>query len=153
MTLPQRTRLFHIPPPWIKDGSLYFLTICCAQRGHNSLAKPDVFSVITSATRNYASVQKWWAHLLLVMPDHLHAIISFGLQKPMDKLVCDWKRYVAKTAHIRWQDGFFEHRLRNNESLEEKLSYICMNPARANLCSSPDAWPYCWWPSDEPSAR
>ena len=154
MPLPQRTRLHHTPPPWISDSSVYFLTICCAQRGTNTLAKTDVFSIITAATEHYLQSQKWWPHTLLAMPDHLHAIISFNSQKPMDKLICDWKRYVAKTAHITWQDGFFEHRLRNNESTEEKNSYIRMNPVRAKLCSSPDGWPFCWCPpADQLAAR
>jgi REP element-mobilizing transposase RayT len=151
--LPQRRRLVHTPPDWVETGSIFFLTICCAQRGDNSLAKPDIFEVVVSATQHTIRAQKWWMHLLVAMPDHLHAIVSFSQQKPMDALVRDWKRFIAKTAHVGWQDGFFEHRLRSDESLDEITSYILMNPVRAGITKTPEDWPYCWIPCNEPAAR
>jgi REP element-mobilizing transposase RayT len=153
MTLPQRKRLHPTPPDWIGGDSIFFITICCAHRSRNSLANSDVFDVLVSAAKYYIQSEKWWIHLLLAMPDHFHAIVFFGQQKPMDKLVSDWKRYVAKTAKVRWQDGFFEHRLRSNESLDEKTSHIRMNPVRANLSTTPEAWPYYWSPYLDSPAR
>ena len=31
--LPRRTRLDHTPPSWVKDGSVYFITICVRDYG------------------------------------------------------------------------------------------------------------------------
>jgi putative transposase len=59
-------------------------------------------------------------------------------------MIRDFKRYTAKNAGVIWQDGFFDHRLRDHESLEEKALYIRMNPVRAGLVPRPDAWPYIW---------
>jgi REP element-mobilizing transposase RayT len=124
MELPQRQRLFIQRLGGSSPAPYFFQTICCTQRGCNSLAKPEVFDLIISVAVNYLSVEKWWMQLLLAMPNHLHAIVSFSPQKPMATLVADWKRFVAKTARISWQDGFFEHRLRSNESLDAKSAYI-----------------------------
>ena len=78
------------------------------------------------------------------MPDHLHALISFPPEALMEKTVRDWKRYVAKETGIRWQDGFFDHRLRSDASFEEKVGYIRMNPVRAGLVLRMKDWPYVW---------
>lgn len=62
----------------------------------------------------------------------------------MDAVIRNLKRFVAKHAGIRWQDGFFDHRLRGNESFEEKARYMRMNPVRAGLATQPEGWPYIW---------
>jgi adenylate kinase family enzyme len=60
-----------------------------------------------------------------------------------DVLSC-WKRFVARKTGIEWQKGFFDHRLRQDESLEEKTQYIRMNPVRAGLVQRPEDWPHVW---------
>jgi len=62
----------------------------------------------------------------------------------MKRTITAWKRFTAKNFNISWQRDFFDHRLRNNESLEEKALYIRRNPERANLISSYEDWPYVW---------
>ena len=47
-----------------------------------------------------------------------------------------------------WQEGFFDHRLRHDESLEEKTYYIRMNPVRAGLIEKPETWPYVFTAAD-----
>lgn len=41
-----------------------------------------------------------------------------------------------------WQKDFFDHVLRNQESLAEKWLYARQNPVRAGFVSDPDDWPY-----------
>ena len=55
-----------------------------------------------------------------------------------------WKRYLARETGIEWQDGFFDHRIRNEDELREKAAYIRLNPVRAGLCNKPEDWPYTW---------
>ena len=87
---------------------------------------------------------KLWTHLLLAMPDHLHALLSFPRGERMDAVIRNLKRYVAKAGGVEWQDGFFDHRLRSDESFEEKAHYIRMNPVRAGFAHQPEEWPYAW---------
>ena len=102
--------------------------------------------MLTGAVEHYARTEKFWPHLFLAMPDHLHTLLSFPRQERMDKVIRDWKRYVAKQAGVVWQDGFFDHRLRGNEGFEEKAHYIRMNPVRAGLIATPEAWEFVWSP-------
>lgn len=84
------------------------------------------------------------------MPDHLHALVSFPREEEMAGVVRDWKRWTAKKAGIAWQDGFFDHRLRAEESFDEKAHYIRMNPRRAGL-NDADSWKYIWLPPPNPT--
>lgn len=88
--------------------------------------------------------RQWWPLLILFMPDHVHALIAFPMGQDMPKIIREWKRYTAKTFGIRWQRDFFDHRIRNEESLDEKWHYIVENPVRAGLVNLPDDWPYVW---------
>ena len=62
----------------------------------------------------------------------------------MRGLIASWKRYIARAAGVRWQDDFFDHRIRDAASLTEKWEYIRNNPVRKNMVRSPDDWPYQW---------
>lgn len=64
----------------------------------------------------------------------------------MAATVGQWKGFLAKTQNIEWQDGFWDHRLRTDESLEEKAAYILQNPVRAGLVECIEAWPHWWRP-------
>jgi len=147
-TLPQRKHLFHTPPSWVKSGETFFITICCARRKVNQLARDDIFVTMTNAMDHYARATKFWPHLFLAMPDHLHALMSFHPTERMDKVLRDWKRFIAKQTGVVWLDGFFDHRLRNEENFEGKAHYIRTNPVREDLVAGPEAWKYIWSPDD-----
>jgi hypothetical protein len=75
------------------------------------------------------------------MPDHIHFLLSFPRDKPIQTVVSKWKEWTAKTLHIEWQRDFFEHRLRKEESYREKADYIMLNPVRASLVERVEDWP------------
>lgn len=82
--------------------------------------------------------------LLVLMPDHLHALVSVLPTRGLTTTIRLWKSFLARQAGLRWQRDFFEHRIRNDESWQEKARYIRDNPVRANLVANAKAWPYCW---------
>ena len=62
----------------------------------------------------------------------------------MESAMHEWKGWLAKQHGIIWQHDFFDHRLRHDESLEEKANYILQNPARAGLVARAEEWPWVW---------
>ena len=68
----------------------------------------------------------------------------------MSRVVGDWKKWNTQQHGVLWQENFFDHRLRREESIEEKAVYIRRNPVVKGLCSSPDQWP---WVLDAQSIR
>jgi hypothetical protein len=59
-----------------------------------------------------------------------------------------WKAFVKRSEDVEWQSGFFDHRLRDRFEIEEKLSYVLLNPVREGLCARPEDWPYVYRPTD-----
>jgi putative transposase len=139
--------LFHGVPQWATANAIFFLTICCRQRGINQLCSEAVAAVLFEAAAFRQRSGHWYVHLLLLMPDHLHALITLPRTADMSKVVANFKEFTAKRAGISWQRDFFDHRLRGRESLQEKWNYVLMNPVRKGLVDHSEAWPYVWLPS------
>ena len=140
---PGRKALPHDPPPFIDPaGALFFITICCKPRGFNQLCVPDVAANVFAAARFYSELRHWNISLLLLMPDHLHMLASFNTDEGITKVMRNWKRYVAAQYGIQWQRDFFDHRLRGDESSNDKARYILENPVRAGLVKQCEDWAY-----------
>jgi len=95
----------------------------------------------------------WHCRLCLPMPDHLHAIIAFPREPGMQTIITNWKKFVAGKHGIGWQRDFVDHRLRDHHELEEKTSYILMNPVRKGLCDCVEEWAWLYRPNDRPPPR
>ena len=140
--VPDRKKLHHDVPHWVEDGSLFFVTVNCLERGRDQLTPKAVAEGLLDAARFYHQQKKWHVTLWLLMPDHLHALLSFPREAVMEDLFKSWKRYTARQLGIAWQDGFFDHRLRSAEEENANHHYIRHNPVRKGLCSSPEEWPH-----------
>ena len=138
-----RKILQHDVPMWVDpDASDYFITFCCKQRGENQLCLPGIGEALLESARFYHARQKWLPWVFILMPDHVHMIAGFSRQYRIEAVIEAWKRYAATKYKIVWQRGFFEHRLRSNESVEEKAGYIRQNPVRAGLVQDAAEWPF-----------
>ncbi len=140
----QRKTLPHAVPNWVDAGSLFFITICCAQRNVNSLCEPRISAAIFESATHRQQRGDWFMRLLVLMPDHLHALLAFPADRQMESVIRGWKSYLARLHGIRWQRDFFDHRVRNDESWEEKAHYVRQNPVRAGLVRNASEWPYMW---------
>jgi putative transposase len=143
-TRPIRKRLPHAVPLWIDPSKQdYFVTVCCEKRGRNLLANPTVAYPLLETIKHRHVREIWYAHVALVMPDHVHLILTFPeIGKRVQTIVSKWKEWTAKSLEIQWQRDFFEHRLRREESFREKADYILANPVRAGLVERDEDWPY-----------
>ena len=102
MNLPQRARLPHEVPSWVSEGSFFFITINCKPRGSDHLTAGDLPNRILDSITFLADRRKWFPEIVLLMPDHLHALISFSWETDlgMNRVIADWKRYVATKLGI-----------------------------------------------------
>ena len=77
----------------------------------------------------------------VVMPDHLHWLVSLGNAGSLSKVVADVKRKSAyRINQLRnrigspvWQRGFHDHAIRKEEGIRDVARYIVANPLRAGL--------------------
>lgn len=137
-------RLSHDVPSWVKDGSVYHIRIRVDREWDDTLVGNEVGNRLLESVAFYQNKQIWNCRLMLLMPDHLHALVSFNPNKGMSAAIRDWKRFHAKNSSVLWQDNFFDHRIRNDESLEEKAAYIRRNPVVKGLCENPEDWKWVW---------
>ena len=128
VSYPSRKRLDHRIPAFAQWDATYFLTICCVQRGTNSLCRSEAAAAILSSVQTYETLGKWSVRIMLLMPDHLfHALVDFPFWGDMGQTVQQWKRFLRNHHAITFQRNFFDHRLRKEESHDDKWKYIKMN--------------------------
>jgi REP element-mobilizing transposase RayT len=144
---PQRKFLPHTAPAWVRDGAIFFITVCCAPRGANQLCLDAIAARIWESNEFRQKRHDWHVLICLLMPDHLHALISFPRDKVPAKVMANWKEIIAKQTGISWQRDYFDHRLRSDESHEEKSHYIRQNPVRKGLVTNPEEWKFVWEPN------
>ncbi len=138
----------HIPPEWVSSDATFFITINCRPRGTNHLTAGDMPARIFETITFLKDRKKWYPEMVLLMPDHLHALISFPWEKGtgMNQVLADWKRYVSNRLGVSWQRDFFDHRIRSLEDHQTTWFYIRENPVRAGLVDSYEKWPHVWLP-------
>ena len=139
-------KLHHDIPAWVESGARFHIRIRCHQDSPVLLTSPDLAPEILKSALHYERSGIWHVQILLLMPDHLHAILSFAPDRSMSRIVGAWKRYSAKTFGVIWQENYFDHRLRDEEQFLLKYHYILRNPVVAGLCTDPSEWP--WWISE-----
>jgi len=144
MDFTQRRILPHAVPSWVEAGALFFVTICAKERGTNSLCVEGAGDGLLAAARAYHERQIWYARLVVLMPDHLHALLAVPKERTLKTVVTQWKSYTAKTLGVNWQRDFFDHRLRGDESPDAKAAYVRENPVRAGLAGSAQDWRWQW---------
>jgi len=99
---------------------------------------------------------KYYMHTVVVMPDHVHMIISplpdpdgvgYGFAEITGGIKGASSHTINKLLGRRgrvWQAESFDHILRGDEELGKKCRYIAENPVRKNLVASPDGYPWLW---------
>ena len=80
-----------------------------------------------------------------IMPDHVHLLLK-------DKDIVDFVRlFKGRLAPLArrlehgpalWQSSFYDHALREEESLEKVACYIWRNPVRSRIVSCASAYPW-----------
>jgi REP element-mobilizing transposase RayT len=89
-----------------------------------------------------------WVGRYVIMPDHVHLFVWLDQAGNLAKWVQSLRSVLGKEllrlghAKPHWQEGFFDHLLRSNESYAEKWEYVRQNPVRKGLCVRPENWPY-----------
>src|SRR5579862_5407265 len=102
-TRPVRKQLDHSPHAVARFGGDFFITICCEKRSVNQLCRKETGEVILDTARVYHDSNRWDLHLILLMPDHLHALVGIPGETNMSDLIRDFKRITARKAGVKWQ--------------------------------------------------
>ena len=148
--MPEHGHLKRLDRVWI-PGAVYFVTVCTQGR-RSVLASAAILEVFR---REWMSARQCHGRLVgryVIMPDHVHFFCveqPAGARHELSRFVGRWKEWTAKGARgilgepgPLWQEEFFDHVLRSDESYGEKWAYVRDNPVRAGLVSAWEAWPH-----------
>ena len=126
----------------------YFVTFNTAQR-LPMLARSEVHATFREFCIRALDEHDVAVGRYVLMPDHVHLFVVLpqdGVR--LSRWIQALRSVLGKTLlrvgfqKPQWQEGFFDHVLRSNESCAEKWAYVRMNPVRAGFCSAADEWPY-----------
>jgi putative transposase len=84
----------------------------------------------------------------VVMPDHLHWLMSLREGNTLDKVMASVKsvsshkvnKLLQRTGKV-WQEGYHDHALRKDEDVVEVARYLAANPLRAGLVKCANDYP------------
>lgn len=122
----------------------FFITICTHKHGCYFKKFPELKSIVVD---NICQLYRYFPNIntdiFVVMPNHLHLIISIKYQVNAiklgkiisvlkSKIINDWLKLI-KSKKINalasiWQRNYYEHRIRNQGEYKKFKKYILLNP-------------------------
>lgn len=131
--------------------SRYFLTLTTHQRrrGLNDI-RPA--TCIREECESMEADETWTVLGAVIMPDHLHVLVAIGTRLTLGQTIGRLKsrtRAALDAVGLRWQANYFDHRLHPDDSIEEILRYLFLNPYRAELLTAHERYTWFWLGPDE----
>jgi putative transposase len=127
---------------------VYFLSIGCSQ-GKSVFQSERMALLLLETLSGYRAQGKFQLHEFVVMPNHVHLLVTPGREVALERAVQFIKggfsfragRELGFRGEI-WQRGYVDHRIRDFADYVSHREYIHMNPVRAHLCESAAAFAY-----------
>jgi putative transposase len=123
------------------------LTFCVNRRRRVFADAALVDAMLAQISRAAAD----WGFAVLAycfMPDHLHLLVEAEADDAdLMKFAHAVKQRTGYqhrriSPDVLWQQGYFEHVLRDDEMVPVVARYILANPVRAGLCIEPQDYPF-----------
>ena len=136
------------PKHRVKAAGAYFVTAETWQRRElfkkESIAKIVIDTMLDCRQRGFYRL-----HDFVVMPDHLHAILTpspkTSLEKALQMIKGGSSYRIGKEVGLKfpvWQPGFYEHWIRSPEDYEQRRRYLELNPVKDGLVVTPQEYAY-----------
>lgn len=129
-------------------GTSYFVTTKCWE-GRTVFQVPENAEILIEALFHYRDRNSYLLHEFVVMPDHLHLILTPGPATSLEKAMqfikggSSYRLRKARNQKMEiWQVGFHDWTIRDSDDWRTKVEYIHTNPVRAKLVQKPEDWPY-----------
>ncbi len=124
---------------------IFFITTITA--GRLPIFRRDATAkLLIDTLSHYREQKKFLLYEFVIMPDHIHVLLTPAPEISLERAVQFIKGGFSSRLKSRgsvWQASFTNHRIRDFEDFEQHREYIQMNPVRARLAQTPEAYPYC----------
>jgi putative transposase len=106
--------------------------------------------IVEAKIFQYRDRGAYLVHRYVVLPDHLHIIITPGMTTTLEKAMglikggssFDIGKAVAMKFPV-WHEGFAEHQIDNQDDYATHVRYIDANPVKAGLVREPSEYSHC----------
>jgi putative transposase len=105
--------------------------------------------ILVEAIFHYRDADAYLLHEFVIMPDHVHLLLTPGREVSLEKCVqlikggSSFKIHKARGQKMEiWQVGFHDWTVRDAEDWLAKVEYIRLNPVKARLVGRADEWEY-----------
>jgi putative transposase len=124
-----------------QTGDLHFVTFSCYQR-KPYLGSAKARDVFLEALETMRLRYEFWVSGYVVMPEHIHLLVSEPEKASLSKALQALKLSVAVKRKERpfWQARYYDFNVYTKRKHEEKLSYMHRNPVARGLAAEPDQW-------------
>ena len=112
--------------------------------------KADWADIVERKIFEYREKGEYLLHRHVVMPDHLHVILTPGCSTSVERaaqLIKGGSSYdLGRAFRARfpvWQPGFTQHLIRDRADYESHVRYVDGNPVKRGLAERPEAYQFC----------
>ena len=126
---------------------LYFLTICCDSR-RPYFDDDHCAAWMASQILQIFPPEQFAVVAYCVMPDHVHLLLEgCSDDANLRSAVSLWKQRTAFEWKRRcrgslWQSGYYDHVLRDEDSVPAIVKYVVGNPVRAGIVADASQYPH-----------
>ena len=142
-----------------ENGHVHFVTFSCYKR-RRILDTRKACEIVVSFLSSQLQLNEGQCLGFVVMPDHVHAAVWFDEPGKLSRFMQQWKRrtsleikqYLRKerpnylpdtrASQPMWQPRYYDFNIRSESKLNEKLTYMHMNPVKAGLVGAPEEYPF-----------
>ena len=108
-------------------------------------------TLMIDVLRSYVRAGKFRLHDFVVMPDHVHLLMTVGVCMTVERAMqfikggfsYRLKRECGYLGEV-WQRGFSETRVESRQSRLAHRKYIAANPVKEELADALGEFPYCF---------
>lgn len=110
-------------------------------RGYGAchLRMPECSRIVEGALRHFEG-EKCRVHSWVIMPNHVHILVSTIGEVALSELVKSWKGFTARQINLHlgltgslWQKSYFDRLIRDWNHFKACADYIRQNPVKADL--------------------
>jgi putative transposase len=121
--------------------STYAITILTFQR-HRHFQRTANAELFIATLFRYRDEGKFQLHGFVVMPDHIHVLITPAIDQSTARCIQLIKGGYSFAAREQspgeiWHSGYHEHRIRDDDDFNAQKQYIANNPDRKRMFAYP----------------
>ena len=138
------------PNKVLRSSRTFFATTRTSE-GRALLQSERNATLLIDVLRSYVRARKFLLHDFVVMPNHLHLLLTVGkgmtIERAMQFVKGGFSFHLRKEYGYSgevWQRGFSESRVEDQRSFAMHREYIAENPVKVGLAGSPGEYPYCF---------